>query len=328
MVSATGYRPPATKPLCPPLRPPRHADVVFAEVEVAGGRAPLLLDVYQDPGRTEPGPCVVYYFGGGWSHGDHTQATQRAVYCRDLVELTAAGLTVVTPDYRLVHQAPLPACVHDAKGAIRFLRANAERFLIDPDRIGVLGNSAGGHLASMVALSAGDPSVEGDTGGNRHVSSTVRACVSIYGVADLPAMIEASATRARPDLSGTEVADLTPPPSGVECALLGFTGEGRTVADLARVVRTAGPGDADHRFADLAERFSPIHHVRADNPPTLILHGGADPLVPITQSRSLYEAMTAAGADATFLSYSHGGHGPSLGPEVDGFAYSFLTSRL
>ena len=78
--------------------------------------------------------------------------------------MTSQGYTVVCPDYRLVSQSIFPACIHDAKGVVRFLKANGNTYHIDPDRIGVLGNSAGSHLAAMVALSSDCPELEGDVG--------------------------------------------------------------------------------------------------------------------------------------------------------------------
>lgn len=156
------YVPPKVKPLCPPEERPRFEDVPYARVTLDNGQAyTLKLDIYQSPEQNTPGPCIIYIFGGGFLWGEYKQVTQKAVYCRDLVRLTKEGCTVVCPDYRLVSQSIFPACIHDVKGVVRFLKANGENYNIDPNRIGALGNSAGGCLASMLALSANCRELEG-----------------------------------------------------------------------------------------------------------------------------------------------------------------------
>lgn len=139
------YVPPTVKPLCPPEEKPRFEDVAYATVKLDDGQDyTLKLDIYQSAGQDKPGPCIIYIFGGGFMWGEYKQVTQKAVYCRDLVRLTREGYTVVCPDYRLVSQSIFPACINDVKGVVRFLKANGEKYHIDPERIGALGNSAGG----------------------------------------------------------------------------------------------------------------------------------------------------------------------------------------
>ena len=189
------YQPPKIKPLCPPELPPRYEDLVYATTVLDDGSPyELKMDIYQHPEQQTPGPCIIYIFGGGFLWGEYKQITQKAVYCRDLVRLTKEGYTVVCADYRLASQAIFPACIHDLKGLVRFLKANGENFQIDPDRIGVLGNSAGGHLASMLALSADCPEIEGVVGGNLEYSSSVKAAAVFYGTSDLLEMLKNSAT--------------------------------------------------------------------------------------------------------------------------------------
>ena len=174
------------KPLCPPGRPPRFEDVVFANVPLDnGGTKDLKMDIYQDLNQKEPGPCIVYYFGGGWMWGEYKQVTQKAVYCRGLIKLVEQGYTIVSPAYRLVSEAAFPAAIHDCKGVIRFLKAHAREYNIDPDRIGVLGNSAGGHLAAMVACSSETSEIEGSVGGNTEYSSAIKAAAVFYAPTDL-----------------------------------------------------------------------------------------------------------------------------------------------
>lgn len=327
------YLPPKVKPLCPPEQPPRFVDVPYGEVFLDDGTPyTLRLDIYQSAQQTQPGPCIVYIFGGGWMWGEYKQVTQKAVYCRDLVRLTAEGYTVVCPDYRLASQAIFPACIHDCKGAVRFLKANAAAFHIDPERIGVLGNSAGAHLAAMVALSANHPELEGDVGGNLSYSSAVKAACLFYCPADLIESLRTAAAQAGDtpkDLAGTEIENVGNDKADIIPALIvGYTGPGRTIRKLAGVLERGDPTDPDWHYIELTRRCSPIEYVAADNPPVCLFHGGRDAIVPIEQSENFYRALRAAGADATYLSYSLGSHGPSLGEQIDQFAYQFLKDRL
>ena len=278
------YVPPKVKPLCPPEERPRFEDVPYARVTLDNGQAyTLKLDIYQSPEQNTPGPCIIYIFGGGFLWGEYKQVTQKAVYCRDLVRLTKEGYTVVCPDYRLVSQSIFPACIHDVKGVVRFLKANGEKYNIDPDRIGALGNSAGGCLASMLALSANCRELEGDVGGNLEYDSSIKAAAIFYAPADLCQSIRTSAAALSgppKDLIGTEIENVGNDNAGADC------------------------------------------------PPVAIFQGGRDTIVDPDQSEILYHALVKAGADATFVACSGGGHGPSLGEEIDQFAYNFLKKRL
>lgn len=327
------YQSPKVKPLCPPEKRPRFEDIPYADVTLKDGTPyTLKLDIYQDPQQTEPGPCIVYIFGGGWSWGEYKQVTQKAVYCRDLVRLTNQGYTIVCPDYRLISQSLFPACVHDVKGCIRFLKANAERFHIDPNRIGALGNSAGGHLAAMLALSQGHPEIEGDVGGNPAYDSSVKAACLFYAPADLPreVLLNAAKMDQEPvDLTGTEVENLSNDNANSILALaIGYTGPGHNMKTLSELIQKGDTTDPDWKYVELLKLMSPIQYVSKECPPVCLFHGGRDPLVDPSETEHLYQALTRAGADATMIEYSWGGHGPSLGPEIDQFAYTFLMNRL
>ena len=326
------YIPPKVKPLSPPDRRPLYEDVQYAKVNLDNGEPhELKLDIYQDPNQKELGPCIVYFFGGGWMWGDYKQQDNKAVYCRDLVKMVERGYTIVSPSYRLASQSVFPACIHDSKAVIRFLKANAATYHIDPQRIGVLGNSAGAHLAAMVALSSNSNEMEGNVGGNLGYSSSVKVAVLFYTPADIIEMIRTNAAKlgAPPlDLKGTEIDNVANGALEIESLILGFIGEGKSLWSLNKLLESGDIENPDWKYIELAEKCSPIRYANSDCPPVLILHGGHDVVVPIKQSEILYKALIEAEADATFLSYSHGAHGPSLGPEVDQFAYNFLTSRL
>ena len=236
------------------------------------------------------------------------------------------------PDYRLIHQGLFPACIHDVKGCVRFLRANAERFHIDPDRIGALGNSAGGHLAAMLSIGANQPGLEGTVGGNLEYSSAVKAACLFYAPADLwdSVLLTAARSDAPPrDLTGTEVEHLSNDNADSIVALaVDYVGPGRNIQSLAELIRSGDTQDPDWHYAELLRQCSPITYASESCPPVCLFQGGHDPLVDPSQTEKLYHALLAADADVTMVCRSYGGHGPSLSALVDGVAYQFLKEHL
>jgi acetyl esterase/lipase len=143
-----------------------------------GGGKPLLMDILIPKQRNRtPTPAVLWIHGGGWEHGDKNAHVNAAF-------LASGGFVAATLSYRLSGDAPFPAAIEDCKCAVRFLRANASTYGIDPDRIGVAGSSAGGHLAELVATTEKSVGLEGD-GGWPTISSEVQATASYFGPSDL-----------------------------------------------------------------------------------------------------------------------------------------------
>jgi acetyl esterase/lipase len=169
---------------------------------------------------------------------------------------------VASVDYRLSGEAIWPAQLHDAKAAVRWLRARASDLGIDPDRIAAWGESAGGHLAELLGLTT-EPALEGDVG-MTGTSSRVTAVVAWYAPSDVAAV--APDTRADPSDATTR-----------EAQLLG-----------------AAPQDEPERAA----QASPVTHVFLDAPPFLLLHGAADGFIPPVQSERLHAALVAAGVES------------------------------
>jgi acetyl esterase/lipase len=141
----------------------------------AGGHE-LLLDLYL-PSSRRPAPAVVFLHGGGWRLGDRTMAPNLSRH------FAVHGYVMVSIDYRPSSLALFPAQVHDVKAAVRWLRAQASEYAVDPDRIALWGSSAGGHLAAVAGLS-GPGQLEGG-GADREHSSDVAAIVNGYGPVDL-----------------------------------------------------------------------------------------------------------------------------------------------
>lgn len=270
-------------PDLPDLPAPRGVDGrrVFDAVTYAApvGYRPLLLDVHVPAGAGAAVPCVVWIHGGAWWEGD--RRFPPGSWPGDdhwFRLLVGAGLAVATIDYRLSSEATYPAQLADTQAAIRFLRHHARSLGIDPDRIGVCGESAGGHLAAMAALTGREPVAPTD----RSVvgpSSAVAAAVALYPVTDLSAFGPDG-----PD-AGAGVDEWDGP--SPEEALLG-----RPAAEA--------PGDA--------RAASPVGHVHAGAPPMLLLHGKADSLVPVGHSERLAAALEEAGAPVRLITVPGADH--------------------
>ncbi len=144
-----------------------------------GGGKPLLLDLFKPNEIKKPVPGLIFVHGGSWSHG-----TRKGYhyYCQHFAK---NGYVAATIEYRLSGDAPFPAAIQDVKCAIRWMRANATKLGVDPNKIGLAGGSAGGHLVLLAAYANNDdPELEG-TGGYGGISSRVQAVVDLYGPAQL-----------------------------------------------------------------------------------------------------------------------------------------------
>jgi acetyl esterase/lipase len=160
-----------------------HRGLVYSKP----GGTELKLDLFLPRKGRKPRPAVVWIHGGGWRKGSRTRCPAKF--------LTKEGFAVASIDYRLAPAARFPAQIHDCKAAIRWLRANAERYGIDKKRIGAWGSSAGGHLAALLGTSGGVEALEGN-GGHPRESSRVQAVVDFCGPADLRLLLKGSAVSA------------------------------------------------------------------------------------------------------------------------------------
>jgi acetyl esterase/lipase len=280
------YLPPP-EPVVGPDGVRHHASAVYAAVP--GYRA-LELDLWV-PDAAGPPPVVVWVHGGAWMGGNRRLLPPGLRPGQLFEELLAAGLAVATIEYRHAREAAFPAQLHDAKAAVRWLRHHGDRLGIDPGRVGIAGESAGGHLAALVALTAGSPDLEGDVG-VVGPSSAVDAVVDWYGVASAETMPEFELP--------PEVAAVLPPEALV--APLDVLLDGVDAATRAAV--------------------SPVAHVRPGAPPFLLVHGTADTVVPYAQSETLAAALQAAGVDVRLEPVPGAEHG------FDGYADAHAVVRL
>jgi acetyl esterase/lipase len=253
---------------------------------VPDGHERQKLDLYL-PEKGGNLPLIVWIHGGGWQNGskDRTQA----------VKFVPQGYAVASINYRLSSHAIFPAQIEDCKAAIRWLRAHAKEHGIDPQRIGVWGSSAGGHLVAMLGVT-GDVK-EFDKGLNLDQSSRVQCVVDFFGPTELFTM------QAQTVIQGPINHDA---PESPESKLIGATvKEAKAKADKA----------------------SPLTYVSKGGAPILIMHGDKDPLVPLKQSEVFLEALKKAGVDATLHVVPGAGHGFG-GPEIDEKVGAFFASHL
>lgn len=280
--------------------------VPHVEYANVGGQS-LRLDLYL-PSSGGPHPLVVWIHGGGWCAGARAPLESYAA------ALPAEGVAVASVSYRLSSTTPncannlgatWPAQIHDIKGAVRFLRANASTWNLDPAHFAAWGQSAGAHLALTLALTRNDSSLEGTVGGNSGQSSAVSAVVAYYPPTDLLAL--------GPDFG------LNPPnlpalvgvvdgPGQPHANLIGFGNVGEGMGVLR--ANAANPDPPWPALLARALSASPLSWVEASDPPVFLLHGSADTVVPVHQSRRLRDALQAAAVPVQYREVSGLGHAP------------------
>jgi acetyl esterase/lipase len=249
-----------------------------------GGGLPLLLDIAYPAKGEAPRACIVVIHGGGWRGGNFKQ------HVPQILQFAERGFVAATIQYRLVPQGRFPAQVEDVKCAVRFLRANSDKYRIDPERIGAVGFSAGAHLSMLLGTMDSKDGLEGE-GGHGDQSSKVQAVVGFFGPTDL----------SQGDF-----------PEEVHDILEGFLG----------TTREKGP--------DLFKAASPVTYVDSGDAPLLIYHGTKDRLVPWNQAVLMTDALTKAGVTGRvelLVGADHGWGGAELARTLDG-TLAFFGQQL
>ena len=224
----------------------------------------LQLNLARPKSGEGPFPAVICIHGGGFRAG------KRDGYDGLCVKLAERGYVAATISYRLAPQFQFPAAVHDTKAAVRWMRANARKYMVDPERIGVTGGSAGGHLAQFLAVTAHVPRFEGQ-GGNPDQSSAVACVVNVYGPSD-------------------------------------FTKSYGKSVDAHEVLPLWFGGNLETQ-RDLHIQGSPLYWVTPDAAPTLCIHGTEDKYVAHEQAVWLIEKLKAATVEAELVTLEGAGHG-------------------
>jgi acetyl esterase/lipase len=253
---------------------PEAAVIRSLEFAAVTGFRPLELDIHL-PESPPPWPAVLYLHGGGWRLGSRRMPSPpyRSWNPGLFRRVAAAGIAVVSADYRLSGEALFPAQLDDVRQALAWIGSHGEEHGLDPGRVMLWGDSAGGHLAALAALDTEPASVPAS--GAR---PAVRAVVNWYPITDLTALQEDALA------VGGEPHDT---PDARETALLGAP-----IQDIP----------------DLARRASPVAHVRPGAPPFLLVHGTGDLAAPYAQSLRLRDALTGAGNEVTLSTIDGPGH--------------------
>ena len=263
----------------PPARLPEGTKAQRDLEYVKGGHERQRLDLYTPEKADGPLPVIVWVHGGAWMGGGKDAGVPAMPF-------VAKGYAVASINHRFSQHAVFPAQIEDCKAAIRWLRANAKTYNLDPQRIGVWGASSGGHLVALLGTSGGIKDFDGQ-GDNADQSSRVQAVVDFFGPTDFLQM-DAHAVP-----GAFQKHD---PAASPESKLIG------------------GPIQEN---TEKAGRANPVKYVTEEAPPFLIVHGDQDPLVPIHQSQLLYEALKQAKSDVTFYKIAGAGHGsPEFNTEM------------
>ena len=275
---------------------PTHQDVAYTLTE-----GTQKLNLYL-PAGDGPFPVVLNIHGGGFKFGDRSMVS--AALGQALLD---AGYAIASVDYRLSGEATFPSAVQDVKAAVRFLRANAAAYKLNPDKIGAFGFSAGGNLASLLGTTGDVAEFDDPALGNEGVSSRVQAVVDWYGPTDFSQMdAQAKAQGCGTSDQKHGAAD------SFESLYLGAT-----VSEASELVQKANP----------------ISYITPDDPPFLLQKGDQDCTVPVGQSQLLADALQAAALDVQFDLLSGVGHGDSGTPVFERadnvqVVIAFLNTKL
>lgn len=241
------------------------ADVAFAQVDAWYGhtRRDLKMDIIYPEDKNEKYPCIVWICGGAWLTMD------KSAHLAYLSELARSGFVVASVEYRTSNEAKYPLPLMDVKAAVRYLRAHSERYRIDTERFGVMGESAGGYLTSMTAL-VNDKKY--DVGEYLEYSSKVQAACPWYPPTDVQRFPYSSAEEAA---------------ASAESLLLG-----KNVA----------------LNWEEALAICPVTYVTKDAPPFMIIHGTEDGTVPFAQGELLHDKLEEAGCDVKLVAIKGADH--------------------
>lgn len=259
------------------------------------GHPKHILDILRlkDP-PNDPMPVIVWIHGGGFRGGKTNQGY------RHIMRFVRRGYLGVSVDYRWSTEVKFPAQLQDCKCAIRFLRAHAKEYNLDPDHIGVWGGSAGGNLVAMLGVTGGVKEFEGD-GGWQQYSSRVQAVVEYYGMTDFLALEELVKQGKAPE---------------------------RFMLHDGKDSASGLLGGPFWENPDLSRKASPTTYASKDDAPFYIFHGDQDPLTPASQGELLNKVLRKAGVESDFYLVKGGRHGWPPREDVDTRIDMFLDKHL
>ena len=246
----------------------KHIKKKILDIPYAKQSPSQILDIWY-PNEESDGfyPVIVHFHGGGFKFGGHREDSEEP-----MLRGIDRGYVVVSVEYRKSGEARFPAMLYDAKAAIRFLKANAQKYQLDPKRIALWGPSAGGWIASMAALTPGNPAFEDLTMGNEEADSCVAAvvdwCGPCGGFLDMDAAYKADLSR-----------------------------KSDQIHDAADSAESEFMGAPITKIPELVRLANPCTYVNKDMPPFMIVHGTADAVVPVEQSIKLAETIKAVAGE-------------------------------
>ncbi len=265
-----------------PGPPPTVPDIAYAASDSASHDAHLL-DLYLPPNAGGRTPVVIFSHGSAWMANNGREGAQALAVVLNQLGYAVAGVAIRTSG-----QTTFPGQLDDVKAAVRWLRSNAGKYNLNPDRIGIVGESSGGWAAAMAAVTGDVPELEGNLGVTG-VSSAVQAAVAYYPPTDFLQM----------DTWALKPCDSAAEPS----ARSAFCHDGPQSPE-SRLI-----GCALQTCPEKSQRANPIRYISRADPPIMIIHGESDPLVPHAQGEMFYEALNKACHDAVFISLPVAGHG-------------------
>ena len=293
---------------------PTYKEVLVAKVQDAGKPFALRTNIYLPKGpATAPTPLVLFIHGHGGAY--NFSAGSRSYEFS--IALADRGIAVATIDYR--PDDPLPGEIHDVKAYVRWFRAKAKDYNIDPNRIGIWGTSRGGHLAAMLATSGDVKEVEGDVGGNLDQSSRVQCAVIYYPLTDFLNMGADLSARFPERGKGEDEGGLT-------AQLLGYK-DPKGMAYLREISAKNDTSSPYWKYVELARLSNPVNYVSKDDPPALIGHSSMDNVVAVEQSERLYKKYIDNGVDASFYIWAKGAHG-TVGLDIEAATSEWIVKKL
>jgi acetyl esterase/lipase len=284
----------------PALAAPTYSDIQVARIDDLGQPFNLKTNLYLPPGpKGSPTPLLLYIHGKG---GSYNAPKDRLAQLAE--SLTGSGIAVATIDYR--QSGRMPAMLFDTKAYIRYFRAHAGQYNLDPRRFAIWGVSRGGNLAAMLAVTGDVKTLEGTIGGNTDQSSQLAACVIYFPLTDMFLNADDKAAQMFSDYLGTSPADSA------------------AIVAAYRHHDTASPFWKD---VMRIEEVNPLNYVKKDAPPALIAVGGHDVgNVPINSS-AFYEKYIETGAEAHYYSWSSGTHG-HVGKDIEDATLIWVVEHL
>ncbi|MDR3401659.1 MAG: alpha/beta hydrolase [Chthoniobacter sp.] len=269
-----------------------QVEAVFDQPYAGNDNRKQRVDLYlpKQPKSDQPLPVIAYLHGGGWLNGDRIGGFAGSIRYAQTGEYAAVSI-----GYRLTGEAHWPAQIFDCKAAIRWIRGHAKEYHLDPTKIAITGNSAGGHLASLLGTSGDVKELEGDLGPWTNESSRVTCVVNLCGPEDLTKALAF-------DKKGGPIVN-----DGAVVGLLGGT----------YVEKSAG-----------AVAASPLTYVSSDDPPFLNAQGTEDKRVSYTNAEAIHAALLKAGVSLLLIPITGGGHGSVSNKEIQHRVEQFLALHL